>query len=150
MGQLVELVFEEIPSTVVTPLVGDPLRLSTFVCGIEADGESLPRQTDAGTVVSSLAHCAVIRLEQATIGDAVISNPSIRLLRIDDAWFDVELNFDLDDIDNPRIFADGLHSVARQLAERHSIERYFAGLEPAANEETRLFTGINKGPFYFP
>lgn len=41
-----------------------------------------------------------------------------------------------------------LYDFAAYLAEANGIDSYFAGLEPASDEDTRLFTGKEKGPYF--
>ena len=78
-----------------------------------------------------------------------IPNAHLRLLRYEDIIYDVELNFTTSSL-KPELlprFVDTLHRFARQLAVKHSITSYYSGLEPAADEETRLFTGSERGPY---
>jgi hypothetical protein len=41
---------------------------------------------------------------------------------------------------------DALHQYAMQLSQRYHLDRYYAGLDPASDEETRFFTGTVRGP----
>jgi hypothetical protein len=150
MGQLVEVVFESVPSLTAEALMHDIIALSDGVCGIDVDGKSVLVGTSAGELVASGVSCAAVRLAHVTMECGAVPNVGLRLLRTGDDRFDVELNVDLDDVDSPAALASALHALARGLAGRNAVTSYFAGLEPAADEDTRLFTGETEGPLRFP
>ncbi|MEL6338573.1 MAG: hypothetical protein AAFQ65_01560 [Myxococcota bacterium] len=79
----------------------------------------------------------------------MIANARLRVLAYDGGPFDVELNFDLDEQrDLPRAdLQRDLRIYVTCLAAKHDIARFFAGLEPAVDEHTRLFTGDEVGPY---
>lgn len=66
----------------------------------------------------------------ALSGGWQLEEPHLRVLHYDGATFDIELNF-----------------VGFGDANRVDSPVYFAGLDPARDEETRLFTGTVTGPF---
>jgi hypothetical protein len=74
----------------------------------------------------------------------------VRLRRYDQDMYDVELNFRLRQANAPSngALVSALYDFAAELAKAHNIATYFAGLEPVSDEDTRLFTGKTKGPYY--
>ncbi|WP_282418105.1 hypothetical protein [Polyangium sp. 15x6] len=78
-----------------------------------------------------------------------VPDVGIRVVRVP-AGFDVELSIDLDDIADPGALARALFSHAQRLAAAHEVTSFYAGLEPASDEDTRLFTGSELGPYRFP
>lgn len=72
----------------------------------------------------------------------------VRILRYDHQ-FDVEVNFVPRDAEggSPEAMMDALHQYAIRLSQRHHVDSYYAGIEPASGEETRFFTGTVRGPY---
>lgn len=151
MGQLIELVFESATPATAGALLQDLVSASGGVHAVEVDGNNVPADINVARLVSSMGFCATVRLvgfDIPTVG--VVPDVALRLLKTGKDCFDVEFNLDVDDVAQLISLASGLHSLARGLAQRHSVGSYFAGLEPAADEDTRLFTGESLGPFQFP
>jgi hypothetical protein len=81
------------------------------------------------------------------VGDTAIPNVSVRILHYD-GKFDVEANWSTADLPEPAEWSiAALHRKAQEIATRYEIESYFAGLDPASDEDTRFFTGRSLGPF---
>jgi hypothetical protein len=139
MGQLAEIVFEDVKSSdleAVLLSIADPQSLSP------ADRERLVRfraeqRDDAiGLYPVMLA-----------IGDLRIENGACRILRYE-GKYDVEINWDYDLLDNAlaRQWIEAVHERAMETARRYRITQYYAGLEPASDAETRFFTCGSRGP----
>lgn len=60
----------------------------------------------------------------------------------------MELNFDIGDLDLSfdAKFVDCLHGFSKSLALTFGISCFYAGMEPASDLETRLFTTDKLGP----
>jgi hypothetical protein len=82
-------------------------------------------------------------------GNLNLNRVHLRILRYEGTCFDVELNFALDDVDGHfhAVLGEALHRFANRHADAIGVQSYYAGLEPAVDEDTRLFTGSEKGPF---
>ena len=71
----------------------------------------------------------------------------VRLLRYDGDCYDVEINFIPGEAECASSSVMGaVHEYAKRLAAEHAISTYFAGMEPARDEDTRYFTGGDGGP----
>lgn len=83
-------------------------------------------------------------------GGAVLHDAHLRFLRYDGVAYDVEVNFKRRQAEaaSSSVLIAALFDFAAKLAEANGVETYFAGLEPASDEETRIFTGREKGPYY--
>jgi hypothetical protein len=82
----------------------------------------------------------------ALSGARKLEEPHLRVLHYDGATFDIERNF-VGFGDADPLLCDALHLYANQLANLLDSPVYFARLDPARDEETRLFTGTVTGPF---
>lgn len=82
-------------------------------------------------------------------GGLVLRNARLRLLRYEGS-FDVEINFVLRDAEGGPLegVIERLHKFAMDLSRRHNVMVYYAGLEPASDEDTRFFTGPVRGPYW--
>ncbi len=151
MGQLIELVFEAATPETAHGLLRDLVDASEGVRDVQVDGASVATDMSVGELIFSTRACATVRLvgfDLPMVG--VVADVALRLLKTRDDRFDVEFNFDADDVSELAMLAPGLHSLARRLGRLHPVPGYFAGLEPAADEDTRLFTGESLGPLRFP
>jgi len=110
----------------------------------QVSGKSLMLPTlDQGVVETT-----VPRLE---IGSGVVLvNVHLRVLRYGGDVYDVELNFipGIAECDFPAVLMASLHKFAIRLGEANEVDNYYAGIEPASDEETRFFTGMGRGPYF--
>lgn len=147
MGQVVELVFEGID-------IGKARRLLSFVAergrgSVEATVDGMPSEhIDGSRLAVPLKFASLsIRLREFRLGHNIVApNATIRSFCYG-AHFDVEVSFDLDDISSVGCFADALFDFAQRAAAAYGVEMYFAGLEPATDVDTRIFTTSSRGPF---
>lgn len=147
MSQLVELVFDGASLAAAGGLLDDLLARTRGAHSVEIDGVPLESPTHGQDQFACISGFAWIRLGELLLPElAPIANAALRILRVGEVW-DVELNLDLDDVAAPELLTGALHELARTLAERHGVTLYYAGLEPAVDEDTRLFTGLTLGPF---
>lgn len=131
-NDLFELVFERLDHHTVASLsgalLGSSLRLPTQQEGVsETPLESLPLRPGV-----------------------ILKDVHVRLLCYDDTIYDVELNFRIRDATAPSYNAlvAALYHFAHNLAKAHGVGAYYAGLDPAIDEDTRMFTGKEKGPYF--
>jgi hypothetical protein len=63
---------------------------------------------------------------------------------------DVEINFKLSDLKDgdDKELATNLMKLSDSISKKFDIENYFCGLEPASDEETRIFTKQKIGPLF--
>jgi hypothetical protein len=150
MGQLLEVVFEGLQTSAAQNLVNEIVSRSAGVARAVLDGDDCDPCVSVADLLSRVSGAALLLLRRMSLpGYGTLADVSVRLLKAERA-IDVELGIDLDDVERLRALEDALFCFAAELAERHEVSCYYAGLEPAADEETRLFTGREKGPFQFP
>jgi len=79
-----------------------------------------------------------------------IKNVHVRILCYDESVYDVEMNFILNDTNagTQDALQFSLHGFALELAEKCGVQSYYGGLEPAADQETRIFTNEKAGPLF--
>ncbi|MCC6997779.1 MAG: hypothetical protein IT370_24390 [Deltaproteobacteria bacterium] len=148
MSQLIELVFDGVSMAVAERLLDDLLARTSGACSAEIDGVPLAGPAHGRALVGAIKEFAWVRLGTFVLpGLGPVANVALRVLHLGAVW-DVELNLDLDDVAAPELLTDALHELAQTLAERHDVACYYAGLEPAIDEDTRLFTGPVRGPIH--
>jgi len=146
MGQLVEVIFEDITRSVAEGMVRDVLGTNDGVLEVVADGEPVEQTAGNPVMHPSEAQWVFVRLTAIDLGHGVlVPNVGVRLVQ-HGALCDVELNADLDDVAEQASFAAALFEFSRRLSANHGVTNYFAALEPAADLDTRLFTGESLGP----
>jgi len=102
-----------------------------------------PRSSQDGTLDEEIPSIAISdRL--------VIRRPHVRVLCYGDSIYDLEINFAIQDIDPQERsrLANDLQDYASKLANSIGSTVFFAGLEPASDEDTRIFTGEQLGPLF--
>jgi hypothetical protein len=150
MGQVVELVFETKTPAQAARLVHALLRGVEQRRYFEVDGQPC---SDANRIPELLVVNPAVLLvlpSPVEIGElGSVPNVGIRVVWVP-GGFDVEMSVDLDDIDDPGALAGAMFSEAQRLAAAHGVESFYAGLEPACDRETRIFTGNEIGPYRLP
>lgn len=149
MGQLLEVVFEGLQNAAAQNLVDDIISRSVGVACAMLEGDDHDPSISVSDLLSCVSGTMLLLRRMDLPGYGPLEDVSLRLLKAEES-IDVELGIDLDNVERLRALEDALFCFAAELAERHAVPRYYAGLEPAADEETRLFTGREKGPFQFP
>ncbi len=81
---------------------------------------------------------------------AALINANVRILRYDGDVYDIEVNFVPLEAAcaEPEALTTALHEFAMHMSREHGIASFYAGLEPASDEETRFFTGAERGPYF--
>ena len=129
-NDLIELVFEGLSGPTALALaqevLGRPMVLPT---------------ADEGVVDVELPRLVV---DQRT----VLRKVHVRILAYD-RQYDVELNFVPRDAEGgaSEAMTDAVHEYATQMGQRFHVDTFYAGLDPASDEDTRFFTGIVRGPY---
>jgi len=79
-------------------------------------------------------------------------NVHLNILRYEEKTYDIEINFDLNDVKENKLIRleQAFYIYASNIANRNNIKSYYAGLEPAHDEDTRFFTGNTMGPLKLP
>jgi len=107
----------------------------------------LGRQEDLPTAAQGIG---MIAIENLDIGErCVLRNACLRVVRDENHdRFDLEINFVPAEAlcTSSRDLIDILHEYAIHLSSSLEIDEYFAGIEPAVDEDTRFFTGAHRGP----
>ncbi len=152
MGNLVELVFEALSLEQATALTRTLAAAGTGPLVVEVDGSpTTAGPLELGRLFSTTRSAAHVRLGDMDLpGLSGVPGVVLRILPLEHARWDVELSVSLDDLGDASALPPALHALARKLAAQHEVSRYYAGLEPAQDEETRIFTGEQTGPLLFP
>lgn len=84
--------------------------------------------------------------------DVVLTDVHVRLSRYENVIYDVDLNFypQRATASSRAKLVYSLFDFAFSVADSTGVATYFAGLEPAVDEDTRWFTGRDKGPLFPP
>ena len=137
MRQLIEIVFEGLTSE-------QAAELCCRLGGAQAAKllEEIEHKSDG---------VAEMALEGLPISETtMLAGVHLRLLRYEPGPLDVELSFELEDVRGAQgmNFQRSLRDFSKAAAEAVGVVTYFAGLEPAVDEKTRLFTGPELGPIH--
>ncbi|WP_375186074.1 hypothetical protein [Pseudoalteromonas sp.] len=79
-------------------------------------------------------------LKKITVGNVVIPNPLLRLVKYD-TQFDIDFSFE-NEVD-----VHQLHMGISCLLKGVNVKEFYAGLEPAQDIDTRFFTNQELGPY---
>lgn len=136
MGQLLEIAFVDVEPGSIESLVGTLLPLLSH-----------DRKAIRAFVRKSEDDVLTISPRCTTIGKTSLQDMSARVLRYS-GKYDVELAWDLDVIRDEDVstMVASAHAVAVCAAEAHGVSEYYGGLEPCDHEDTRVFTGRQRGP----
>lgn len=154
MTNLFEVVFEGVNKTyvvqILTRLISDAKRIIGVECteDIALMGEG---QLDIEALESVLNFngdvSILIKLQEMKAGNAILPSVLLRLVKYDDQ-FDVDFNFDADELKNMNValLMRHLHSYAQEVAGECNVGNFFGGMEPASDKSTRYFTNQITGP----
>ncbi len=147
MGQLIELVFESATKTRAAELLQDLATASRSEYALICDGKTILPDTSLNKLLSDIHSCAAMRFLSFAMPDiGMVSAVVVRVLKTAEDLFDIEVSLDLDDVEHLENFAPALCRFASRLAQRHRIRNFFAGLEPACDHDTRIFSQESLGP----
>lgn len=145
MRELIELIFEGQPELVTAALVRDLICSSSSPRSAQIDGNPVESSMDAGQFVHQVKYTGNLRFSHTDFCGSIASDTIVSVIRYQGV-LDVEVSMKLEVREDYSALERGLHLFANELALRHSVSRYFAGLDPAADEDTRIFTGTRAGP----
>ena len=97
-------------------------------------------------------HVCTLELEKYVIGRVCLQGVLIRFLKYDGNKYDIDFNFAMNKLSKIDLInlVDDLLIFCLSLSRKHKIKDFYCGLEPAKDENTRLFTGEIVGPFFLP
>ncbi len=72
-----------------------------------------------------------------------LNEPHVRIIKYD-SKFDLEISFSLKK--QAALSDSKLRDFFTKLAQQHQVSLVYAGLEPASDKDTRIFTGLTLGP----
>ncbi len=147
MEEVIEFVCEGVPrkssAALFMHLLSNSAEVVSFECTESVAGsnaatsEIVDAAVDASMNLSVMANVRALR-----IGTLMLPNALVRMVKYDDC-FDVDCSFDAAAIKGQVM---GLHAAVLDLSERFEVKACFAGLDPAADNDTRLFTDREIGP----
>ena len=161
MNNLMELVFENVFFNNIGQMIrelsqkGKQITNYSLQADWEIEGEinwhSADSITQALNQSTNNGWSFFINLSELNLKQFSIKNCTLQILQYD-SKYDISINFNLDDIRfrHSTDFIETLMKFARKIAFKYGIQHYFAGLEPADDEETRLFTNGKKGSLTLP
>jgi len=154
MDELIEIVFENVSKEKVFHLLKclrcDAESIASVGASEDIDflknGE-LNQQAIESIINFSGDVTILIRLKKIKIGEITIPLVLLRLVKYDDQ-FDVDFNFDHSEIQYlpQSMIIKELHKRISEIAKENGVISWFAGIEPASDEETRYFTNEEIGP----
>lgn len=150
MSELIEIVFEDVKKHALTSFVAE---LSDYGRAVKdyrllsEHGENVKTDwQDYASVLNIIEKITdgslFVNLISLDMGEITLSGCALRVIRYDDR-FDLEISFDSEDAP---LYEYMVPRFASEMAERYQVENFYAGIEPAADEETRLFTRDKPGP----
>lgn len=146
MSELIELVFEVQTEAVVIALLDDALAEASCLKTTRIGERELETPLAPAEFVRLMGNFGSLRFSSLKLPNgSVLQDPIIRVLR-GGSRFEIEMNWKLTADYDIVALQLGLHEFANQLARRHGISAYYAGLEPASDTNTRIFTGEDSGP----
>ncbi|WP_141734311.1 hypothetical protein [Oligoflexus tunisiensis] len=125
---IIEIVFENIPCNQLLPLLGKVAR--------EHVSESILSELDLNKVYNYYFP------KLAGTGFSLIE-PHVRIIKYDEKY-DLEVSIDLKK--QAPLSNIMLSKFFATLAQEHQVKQVYGGLEPASDEDTRIFTGFDIGP----
>ena len=152
MGELYEIVLEEVPTKSLFLVLNKLTAYGSSLVRSEIQGdESFDLQIDWNNsetferivekIISGFALIGEIRT--IDIGGLFLRNSGLRVIYYENK-FDIEVNFKAEN--NTDLNAEKLSSFFCRLCKDFNVVQTFAGIEPASDQETRIFTGTKLGP----
>jgi len=146
MSELIELVFEGQTEAVAVALLSEVLLEASCLQTTTIDGREFETPLAPAEFVRQIEDIGSLRFSSLRLPNkSIIHEPIIRILRCQNR-FDTEINWRLSVGPEVAILQFGLHEFANQLACHHGVSVYYAGLDPAIDTDTRIFTGTHSGP----
>ena len=86
-----------------------------------------------------------INVHSMRLDRVILPEVMIRLVKYGNEY-DVEFSFDRDGVESFDPLIADLHAFAMEVGANFDMAAYYAGMEPASDEETRYFTNNELGP----
>lgn len=151
MAELFEVVLDTVPERSIPPILG----LITSNCSVVARVDDSEIPTDARSVRSVFlippnGDCYIFKAENLKLCGFDLGVTILRISQTSGV-FALDFNFLEGDLDSLRHanFIEKLHKYVSDLGKTHGIGTWYAGMEPAEDEETRYFTDYKLGPLIF-
>lgn len=154
MTNLFEVVFERVNKTYVVQILIRLISDAKRIVGVECT-EDIALMDDGQLNMESLESVLsfngdvsiLIELDDMKAGNAILPSVLLRLVKYDDQ-FDVDFNFDADELKNMDValLMTYLHSYVKDVAKECNVGHFFGGMEPASDKSTRYFTNQVAGP----
>lgn len=154
MSNVIEVVFENVLKIKVIKLLMFLKETSGRLVNVQCSEDiELMKQGDIDVfVLDSLLNfegnvSVLLNLSDMKIGDIILPNILLRLVKYG-GYYDIDFNFDSEDIENIDIMAVivELHHYVKEVAREYNISNFFCGVEPASDQITRYFTNESLGP----
>lgn len=149
MGDLSEVVFEGVPPNQTSDLLG-AIVAKGEIESITYGNDFKERTIQELQTLLPSKDFGYVHVRRLTLRTNVVLNlVLIRIFVGDNGVIIVDFTFETDDIKAG--FKENileLHQLVDSLAQRFQVNRYYAGMEPADDEDTRYFTDKQKGPLF--
>ncbi|MGE8486461.1 MAG: hypothetical protein ACN6Q5_28195 [Pseudomonas sp.] len=154
MAGLLEVVFEFVDKGSVLPLLTEIINGAESVVSAQCS-ETFPVWRDCQIQLDAISAamsfegevCVLVNVRNLKIMELIIGSVLVRILKYDGV-FDIDFSFDESDVGlRERAVVDVLLAYSKGMADKFEVARYFCGVEPASDEDTRFFTSGELGPF---
>jgi len=157
MNHLIEVVFEDVSFHTIGKLFKDLSQAGKNLINYslnadwkmenEIDWHRAESISQALSKDTTMGWSFFVNLNELNIKAFRIENCTLQVLKYD-CKYDVGINFKWEEVyfSDSTDFVETLREFSRKIAHKYDIKQYFAGLEPACDEETRLFTNHIRGP----
>ena len=155
MSNLIEVVFEDFPIQQIPQALMFLTKEGMSVKDYHIQGDITYKAEIDWTSSQSISEAIdavkegaiFVNLSELDIGSIIIPRCALQVLAYEDSN-NLNVTFLLEHItDNIRsTLIQNLMVFSKQIADLYGVKNYFAGLDPAVDKETRLFTQQKRGP----
>lgn len=151
MSDILEVSFEEIAESKVVEfflaLISLSKKILNMNCSEDAEIDINDKDSLIEVLTSSENLTITVNLGEVSIGSLTVVTAMVRLLKYGEQY-DIELSWEPTDMDvmGTTTYIKKFHTHVKKLADDYNVASYYAGMEPASDEETRYFTGEVLGP----
>lgn len=157
MSKIIEIVFENVSKENANPLFNYILSKAEDIKLVHV-AESISREPVIilddhlldGVINSSDDASIIVKSKSVVLKDVFLPELILRLIKYDN-MYDIDLNFDSINIDMPikDFLVNKIHPCIKDIASEYAVSIFFCGVDPAADEDTRYFTGKALGPLSY-
>jgi|GEM_PF-2427145 len=149
MGELIEIVFENVEKHALASFVMELADYGKTVKNYHVlSGHGQADWQNYGSVLNTIEKLTggslFVNLVSLDMGNITLSHCALRVIQYDDK-FDLEISVDSEDV---RLYEYMLPRFAMEMAEKYHVENFYGGIEPATDEDTRIFTCDRPGPLF--